>query len=555
MTRLLSTTSPGLAFRVALALSVMACSSESISLGDTSAGAAGTSPIGVGTGGGGHANAQCSTGTAAGTAGAVSGGGPMLPPLVTSTDGAYWQTNGTLTATTAAANVTILDTVTAQTWEGFGGAFNELGWSYLVSKEMQDEAMTLLFSATDGAALAWGRIPIGANDYAVSRYTEDDTGEDPAPNQDESNRPAPDPSLANFSLARDMQNIIPYIKAAQAVNPRLRFWASPWTPPVWMKAGYMKIIETDGPPDKWSYYDGGTFVEASTAMATYAQYCAGFVAAYKEQGIDIEVVSPQDEPHYEQTHPSCAWSETAYVTWIGQYLGPAMKALGVGVMLGTLDQAGGDLEYANAVLADSAAKSFISVVGAEWGVLDEVNTGAASFGGLPVWVSEHKCGNYPWCGQNDGVSEGCPTGAYDASEAPNDQAYAVESWGYVRDAIKLGKVTAYNVWNMVLDKIGRGIDTSRPWNQDALLVANAGTVTPTPAYYMFRHISQYVVPGATVVGTTGGDALAFKNPDGSLVAIMFNGDVAKGSYVLAIGGKKFQFAMPGDGWATVKYTP
>ncbi|HEY3253195.1 MAG TPA: glycoside hydrolase family 30 beta sandwich domain-containing protein, partial [Polyangiaceae bacterium] len=70
-----------------------------------------------------------------------------------------------------------------------------------------------------------------------------------------------------------------------------------------------------------------------------------------------------------------------------------------------------------------------------------------------------------------------------------------------------------------------------------------------------RHLSQYAVPGATVVGTTGGDALAFKNPDGSLVAVMFNSGAANSAYVIAIGGQKFQFAMPASGWATVKYKP
>jgi glucosylceramidase len=37
--------------------------------------------------------------------------------------------------------------------------------------------------------------------------------------------------------------------------------------------------------------------------------------------------------------------------------------------------------------------------------------------------------------------------------APNDQAYAVESWGLIRDWIKAG-VTAYSTWNMVLDTVG-----------------------------------------------------------------------------------------------------
>jgi O-glycosyl hydrolase len=53
----------------------------------------------------------------------------------------------------------------------------------------------------------------------------------------------------------------------------------------------------------------------------------------------------------------------------------------------------------------------------------------------------------------------------------------------------------------------------------------------------------------------GGDAVAFKNPDGSLVAIAYNSAAAKSDFVVAIGGKKVQFAMPGNGWATVKVTP
>ena len=77
---------------------------------------------------------------------------------------------------------------------------------------------------------------------------------------------------------------------------------------------------------------------------------------------------------------------------------------------------------------------------------------------------------------------------------------------------------------MVLDTGGKGNDTVRQWAQDALLVVNTSskTLTLTPAYYVFRHVSQYVQPGAKVVATSGGDALAFKNPDGSVVAVMYN---------------------------------
>ena len=48
--------------------------------------------------------------------------------------------------------------------------------------------------------------------------------------------------------------------------------------------------------------------------------------------------------------------------------------------------------------------------------------------------------------------------------------------------------------------------------------------------------------------------MAFKNPDGSLVAVMYNSGGAS-TTTIAIGGKRLQFAMPGSGWATLKYKP
>jgi len=491
-------------------------------------------------------------GTAGGSSTAGSGGVVMstpLPPLVTSAMGAYWKTDVMPTDSTAAATVTVNDGAPAQQWAGMGAAFNELGWKFLSSAEMQTKAINLLFSATDGAAFAWGRIPMGASDYAEKRFTlADIDGADPAPDGTESNRPAADLQLTKFSLERDKTKLIPYIKAAQAVKSDIRFWASPWTPPVWMKTGYKKNSGADSmaTAKKPSYYDGGTMKSDAATLTSYALYFTKFVQGYKEQGINIEVVSPQNEPGYDQNYPSCLWEKATYANFIGTYLGPAMQTLGVKVMLGTLSNDKTDFDVAAGAVADAKAKPFLTVVGAQWNTLDAAKLNALG-SGLPFWASEHKCGNYPW------NPSGYP--AYNNTQAPNDHAYGVESWGYIRDAIKTVKVTSYNAWNMVLDKSGLGIDTTRDWKQDTLLIADGGAVTPTPAYYVFRHISQYVTPGATVVGTTGGDALAFKNPDGSLVAVMFNSGAANGAYVVAIGGKKLQFAMPANGWATVKVKP
>ena len=498
--------------------------------GATSAGGATPSGGVTGKGGATGAGGATSAGGTTGAGGAPATGGTtsVTSTLVTSASGSYWK-SGTWTEVTSTATVTVDDTKTSQTWEGFGGAFNELGWTYLTTKALQDQAMQLLFG-TDGCHFAWGRIPMGASDYGTDRYTDDET--------------ANDTSMGSFSITRDQKNLIPYIKAAQGVKSDLRFWASPWTPPTWMKSSPYKT-----PGNPVNAFDGGTMKSDSAILAAYAQYYVKFVQGYKDQNINIEIVSPQNEPGYDQNYPSCLWDKTTYVNWV-KALGPEMTKLGVKVMLGTLSNAGDnnrtDLDISAAVLADSTAKGIVTVVGAQWGVLDKVN-GGQSFSGLPVWATEHKCGNYPW---NPGGS----IPAY-KEPAPNDQAYGVESWGYIRDAITKGKVTAYNAWNMVLDKMGYGIDNTRKWAQDSLLFVDGGQITQTPAYYVFRHFAQFVDPGAKVVSASGGDAVGFKNSDGSIVAVMYNSGSANSSYVVSIGGKKFQFAMPGSGWATVKYKP
>ena len=401
--------------------------------------------------------------------------------------------------------------------------------------------MQLLFG-TDGARFAIGRIPMGASDYAIARYTDDEGGADT--------------SMANFNTTEDTKYLIPYIQAALAVKSDIKFWASPWTPPTWMKTGPFTAI-TDDNATTTSNFDSGNMNDVAANLTAYAQYFVEFVSAYKTAGINISVVAPQNEPNYALCYPSCLWTSALYTKFVGQYLGPALPS-GVSVMLGTLSNSdsGKDVDLANAAYADSTAKPFFTVAGVQWGVLDKVNSGT-KFGSLPIWATEHKCGNYPFSQSSCGTSgtSSCPS--YNSTQAPNDQAYGVESWNQIRNAINKGGVTAYNAWNMVLDTVGKGIDTHRDGNQDALLAVDTASkaLNVTPAYCVFRHFSQFVGVGAKRVATSGGDAVAFKNPDGSLVAVMYNSGSANSSYVVSIGSQKLQFSMPANGWATVTYKP
>jgi glucosylceramidase len=421
------------------------------------------------------------------------------------------------------------DTSTHQTITGFGGAFNELGWKYLsmLSDSDRTKALTLLFDANDGAHFMYGRIPIGASDYAISRYSEDET--------------AGDYSMNDFSITEDMQYLIPYVKAALAVNSSIHLWGSPWTPPTWMKTGSFY----DSSP-----FDGGNMKSDAQTLQAFALYLAKWVEAYGQQGLTIEAVMPQNEPNYQEGYPSCQWAASLYETFVANYVGPTFADQNVPaqIFLGTMSKSWspGDADIVAAVTADSNAMQYIKGFGMQWTM---ENNGAWTFSAgtavdssaLPVWQTEHQAGNYPW------VSN------FVSTEAPNDFAYGVESWGLIKNWLEVG-VQSYSAWNMVLDTVGLGIDTTRTWPQNALLAVdtNAKTLVVTPAYYVFRHFSQYVQPGARRVDTSGSlDALAFTNPDGSIVTVMYNSSTSAAQTLLAVGSTKLEFTVPAGGFATV----
>jgi glucosylceramidase len=113
-------------------------------------------------------------------------------------------------------------------------------------------------------------------------------------------------------------------------------------------------------------------------------------------------------------------------------------------------------------------------------------------------------------------------------------------------------VHIYSAWNMVLDPGGFNLDLSRPWPQNALIVADGTTYKTTSYYNVFRHLAQYVYPDAVRVDVTG-DALAFKNADGSVVTIMHNPGGTEAATTLSVDGTMLQFSIPASGWATVTW--
>ncbi len=456
------------------------------------------------------------TTTASGGGDGTGGASPIVEPnLVTSGPGAYFQV-AELTPTSGPATITVDDGQVLGPWRGFGGTFNEAGWAAMeaLSPEDRDRAIRLLFDKADGCGFTYGRIPIGSSDYALDRYSLNET-----PN---------DFSMDDFSIERDRRHLIPYIQAALDVQPDLHLWASPWSPPTWMK--------TNGA------FDRGNMKEDDDTLGAHALYLARFVEEYEKEGIYVEAVHPQNEPGYLQDYPTCGWSAQLMTRYIRDFLGPLFQTRlpEREVWLGTISNPSSK-SIVDTVMSDPGASSFVTGIGVQWSQDQYVAEYIDNYG-VPVMQTEHRCGNFP-----------NPQGT-NTDRAPNDHAYAKESWGYIAEYIRQG-VSYYLAWNMVLNTAGHNLDTSRLWAQNAPLVVDeeAGELILTPTYYVFRHVSQFVDPDSSRVAVQGGDSIAWKNPDGDIVAVMYNAGGSPAQETVSIGGDTYQVTIPGEGWATVNW--
>lgn len=417
---------------------------------------------------------------------------------ISTTPNACWQSQQPVVATTTdeVPDLIVLPHETKQQIDGFGGCFNEMGWVALQS--LPDTAKTAimreLFDSNLGASFTICRTPIGANDFSRDWYSYDEV--------------EGDFQLANFSIQNDEETLVPYIKSALAVNPSLKLWASPWSPPAWMKKNkHYACASSDNNVNQalhngLSIYNQGAegtdlFITDSAHFDAYARYFAKYIDAYRKQGIEISAVMPQNEFNSCQIFPSCTWTATSLARFIGNYLGPEMQKQNVSVMLGTMERP--DFAQIDSILLDPVAKQFISGVGFQWAGKDILKVVHERFPLLTLYQTEQECG-----------------------DGKNSWQGAEYSWNLMRFYLENG-ANAYMYWNMALENGG----VSRwGWAQNSLVVVDPQTkaYNYTYEYYVMKHASHFVKPGASVVTTQGTykDAIAFVNLDGSMVLLVAN---------------------------------
>ena len=230
--------------------------------------------------------------------------------------------------------IDVNERVRYQQFGGIGASMTDSSaWliSHALGPRARSSLMEDLFDSA-GIHLNFLRVPMGASDYTASAnpYTYDDM----PPGQS-------DPSMSRFSIAHDLTYIIPTLRQALKVNPRLWVLANPWTPPAWMKRNY--LLDNTGAL-------GGLL---PSAYAPLASYFVRFIEAYASQGVPIDAVTPQNEPKSGApgvAYPSLTLPEADEADFITRDLEPALKAAGLPTSI-----YGGDLSWSSSPYADALA--------------------------------------------------------------------------------------------------------------------------------------------------------------------------------------------------------
>lgn len=442
---------------------------------------------------------------------------------ISTTENQVWQSAKVKLQSTARQTplLEINGTEEGVTHKAWGTTFNELDWDALLmlTRDEQDEIMHNLFAPDGDLKFTRGRISMNCNDYGRSWYSCDEV--------------QGDLELRYFNIERDKRSIIPLIRAAQKYNPDLTFWASPWSPPSWMKINndypvvssrhnngdsridYLLFGSVEGIDEDEMKFLGERkgkfprklatqdyFIQDPRYLQAYANYFCKFIDAYKEQGVDIDMIIYQNEAYSYTPYPGCAWTAEGTIRFNRDYLSPTLKKLhpDVKLYIGTFNTNRQD--HVEKILGDEGLRKAIDGIAFQWEgreILPNIRKQYPSFNYI---CSESECGN----GNMD----------WKAGE---------HTFFLISDNMGNGCNEWFN-WNFLLPDRGT---SPWGWNQNALIQINSKTrqFRYTAEYYAVKHFSHYIAPGSKMLGYVP------KNQDSNIMAVVYKTPANK--YVVVTG--------------------
>ena len=392
---------------------------------------------------------------------------------------------------------------TFQTFLGIGGALTDAAAETFAKlpKDKQAEFMQAYFDKQKGIGYTLGRTNIHSCDFSSDTYTYITEG---------------DAALKTFNVQHDKQFRIPFIKQAiAAAGGKLTLFASPWSPPAFMKTNN-DILH--GGKLKKEFYQ------------PWANYYTKFIKAYEAAGIPIWGITIQNEPMATQRWESCIYSGEDERDFLKNYLGPAMQKEGLGSKKIIGWDHNRDLLYqrTSTLLNDPGAAKYLWGIGFHWY--------EPWSGGDPMY-DNLKLVNEAFPGKNLLFTEGCKE-AFDLTRV-NDWKLGEKYGANMIHDFNNGSV-GFTDWNVLLDENGGPNHVGNFCFAPIHGNTKTGELIYTNEYYYIGHFSKFIQPGAKrIISAASRSVLqttAFKNPDGTVAVIVMNLGNVKTKYYLWING-------------------
>jgi glucosylceramidase len=361
------------------------------------------------------------------------------------------------------------------------------------------------------------RTCIGASDYSRSVYSFDESTE-------------PDPEMKKFSIEHDTAYILPVLRDARQANPELFLFSSPWSPPGWMKPNNSML--------------GGGMRKLS--FPAYSRYFLKFLEAYQTEGVTIDAVTIQNEVDAEQDGrmPACLWAQEEEMEFVRDHLGPALRKAARPTKIWVLDHNYSLWGRAIGELSDPGAYEYID--GIAWhGYVGDPSAMTRVHDAFPA--------------KNAYWTEGGPD-----ITAPDYQTDFTH-WTQAFNDILRNWARSITSWNLALDEKGK--PNLGPFPCGGVITIDNAThkITKSGQYWAFAHFSKHIKRGARVIASNGiGDEAgkgsvaavshaAFRNPDGSMVAVLANRGVEQ-RVQLVWGANALELDLPADSVHTLQWS-
>jgi glucosylceramidase len=393
---------------------------------------------------------------------------------------------------------------TFQTVMGIGGAITDASAETLAKmpKNKQQEIITAYFDAEKGIGYNLARTNIHSCDFSSGSYTYIKEG---------------DKELKTFSIDHDKKFRIPMIKSAiAAAGGKLTLYASPWSPPAFMK-------------DNKTMLKGGKLLPEY--YQSWANYYPKFIKAYEKEGIPIWGISIQNEPMATQAWESCIFTGEEERDFLKNYLGPTMKREGMGDKKIIAWDHNRDMIYqrAGTMLDDPEAAKYVWGIGFHW--YENWSGGENMFDNVKL-VNE----SYPKT--NLIFTEGCKE-KFDINRINDWKLGEMYGTNMIKD-FNSG-IVAWTDWNILLDETGGPNHVKNLCFAPIHGNTTTGEVMYTNEFYYIGHFSKFVRPGAKRIACSPSrsalSTTAFINTDGKVAVIVMNKGEEKIDYNLWIQGQ------------------